>query len=399
MFKIGGDWGTLLNDNRYALKNAFLYTMLVAVLLLVPTYVYVTYMKHVKEIEYEFTLKGQSHLILRAMEDFDQTENKPFEYPRFQSFQSGLYNEYFTPVFTLIKAPLNTQKAGYHIQDNYAYLVISLPERRYFDAAYLIVGGKISYLSVYQDVVIILLVVSILIFILSLFFLDRFALRFHRVNQRLDRVIKDSMHEINTPLSIINVNIDLYNRNNTTNKYLQRIKAATKTLATIYNDMDYLIKNERVVFEYELIDLSYYLKERIDYFVEVAALRNITIETHITDGISLFFNPIQLQRIIDNNISNAIKYSYEEGKIEISLESNNDQCLMIFKDNGVGIKDSKQIFERYYRENKEKGGFGIGLNIVKSIIDHANIDLKIDSKEGKGSTFCYRFIPPVFHKR
>lgn len=388
-----------MNDNRYALKNAFLYTMLVAVLLLVPTYVYVTYMKYVKEIEYEFTLKGQSTLIIKAMEDFDQTENKPFEYPRFQSFQSGLYDEYFSPLFTLIKKPLNVHKAGYHVQDNYAYLVVALPQRRYFEAAYLIVGGKISYASVYQDVVLILLVTSILIFILSLFFLDRFALPFLRINERLDRFIKDSMHEINTPLSIINVNIDLYNRNNPSNKYLQRIKAASKTLATVYNDMDYLIKNERVVFEYELINLSHYLRERIDYFEEVAALRNITIETHITEGIFLFFNVIQLQRVIDNNISNAIKYSYEDGKIEISLEANDEQCLMTFKDNGVGIKESKQIFERYYRENREKGGFGIGLNIVKSIIDHAGIDLKVDSTEGQGSTFCYRFLPPIFHKR
>ncbi|MDP3120578.1 MAG: HAMP domain-containing sensor histidine kinase [Sulfuricurvum sp.] len=387
-----------MNDNRYALKNAFLYTMLVAMLLLVPTYVYVTYMKHVKEIQYEFTLKGQSHLVIRAMEDFDQTQETPFEYPRFQSFQSGLYDEHFSPVFTLIKEPLAIHKVGYHIQDNYAYLVVSLPERRYFEAAYLIVGGNISYVSVYQDVVIILLVISLLIFILSLFFLDRFALRFLRVNQRLDRFIKDSMHEINTPLSIINVNIDLYNRGHSTNKYFQRIKAATKTLATIYNDMDYLIKNERIAFDYELINLSHYLRERIDYFEEVAALRNITIEADITDGIFLFFNPTQLQRIIDNNISNAIKYSYEEGKIEISLKANNDQCLMIFKDNGVGIKDSKQIFDRYYRENKEKGGFGIGLNIVKSIIDHANIDLEIDSKEERGSTFTYRFKPPIYYK-
>lgn len=388
-----------MNDNHYSLKNAFVYTVLVAVLLLVPTYVYVTYMKYVQEIQYEFKLKGQSHLIITAMEDFDQMENKSFAYPRFQSFQSGLYDEHFSPIFTLIKEPLHTQKAGYHVQNGYAYLVVKLPERRYFDAAYLIVGGKISYVGVYQDVIIILLVITILIFILSLFFLDHFAKRYQRVNQRLDRFIKDSMHEINTPLAIINVNIDLYNRNHPTNKYLQRIKAATKTLATIYNDMDYLIKNERVVFEYEEINLSQYLRERIDYFEEVAALRNITIHSHITDGIILFFNPTQLQRVVDNNISNAIKYSYEEGKIDITLEANNDECLMIFKDNGVGIKDSTQIFERYYRENKEKGGFGIGLNIVKSIIDHANIELQIDSQEAKGSTFCYRFLPPIFHKR
>lgn len=355
-------------------------------------------MKYVQEIQYEFKLKGQSHMIVSAMEDFDQMENKLFDYPRFQSFESGLYNEYFAPIFTLIKEPLNTQKAGYHVQDGYAYLVILLPERRYFDATYLIVGGKISYVSVYQDVVLLLLAVSILIFIVSLFFLDRFALRFQRVNQRLDRFIKDSMHEINTPLSIINVNIDLYNRSNPSNKYLQRIKAAAKTLATIYNDMDYLIKNERVAFEYEVINLSHYLRERIDYFQEVAALRNITIESKIMDDIILFFNPTQLQRIIDNNISNAIKYSYEEGKIEISLEAHNDDCVMVFKDSGVGIKDSQKIFDRYYRENKEKGGFGIGLNIVKAIIDHADIHLQIDSEEGKGSTFTYRFSSPLYKK-
>jgi signal transduction histidine kinase len=355
-------------------------------------------MKHVQEIQYEFKLKAQSHFIISTMEDFDYIEKESFDYPRFQSFQSGLYDEHFSPLFTLIKEPIKIQKAGYYVQNGYAYLVISLPERRYFDAAYLIVGGNISYVSVYQDVVIILLVISILIFLLSLFFLNRFALRFKRVNQRLDRFMKDSMHEINTPLSIINVNIDLYNRSHPTSKYLQRIKAATKTLATLYNDMDYLIKNERVSFEYERINVSHYLRERIDYFQEVAALRNITIESHITDNITMFFNATQLQRIIDNTISNAIKYSYEDGKIDVLLNENNDHCVMVFKDNGIGIKDSKQIFERYYRENREKGGFGIGLNIVKSIIDHAKIDLIIESEEKKGSTFTYRFTHPIYNK-
>jgi signal transduction histidine kinase len=352
-------------------------------------------MKYVQEIEYEFKLKAQSHLIISAMEDFDQSEDKAFDYPRFQSFRSGLYDEHFTAIFSLIQEPLKTQKAGYHVQNGHAYLVILLPERRYFEATYLIIEGKISYVAVYQDVIIILLVIAILIFILSLFFLNRFAQRFQRVNQRLDRFIKDSMHEINTPLSIINVNIDLYNRSSPTNKYLQRIKAATKTLATIYNDMDYLIKNERIVFEYETINLSLYLRERIDYFQEVAALRKITIEAHIIEGVLVHFNTTQLQRIIDNTISNAIKYSYEDGKIEILLEVDNEQCMMVFKDNGVGIKNSKQIFDRYYRENREKGGFGIGLNIVKSIIEHANIELRIESEEKKGSTFTYIFPPKL----
>jgi signal transduction histidine kinase len=387
-----------LNDNRYALKNAFLYTILIAVLLLVPTYLYVTYMKYVYEIQYEFKLKQQSHLIVQAMETFSQQEEKVFDYPRFRTFQSGLYDEHFNPVFTLIRAPLKIQKAGYHIQDNYGYLIVPLPERRYFEAAYLVVGGKLAYAPIYQDAVIILFFITSIFFVLSLYFLDRFALPFQRVNKRLDRFIKDSMHEINTPLSIINVNIDLYNRANPHNKYLQRIKAATKTLATLYNDMDYLIKNERLSFAYVPIDLSRFLQERIDYFSEVAALKNITISVCIDEEVTLSFNPTQLQRIIDNNLSNAIKYSHEEGKIEVKLEKHEEYCVMRFKDDGIGIEDVSRIFERYYRENQEKGGFGIGLNIVKSIIDKAGIDLQIDSEYGKGSQFSYRFAPPIFQK-
>jgi signal transduction histidine kinase len=385
-----------LSDNRYALKNAFLYTTLVAVLLLVPTYLYVTYMKYVTEIQYEFKLKRQSHLIIRAMEEFDPKEKQSFDYPRFRSFQSGLYDEHFNPIFTLITLPIDEQKSGYHIQDGYAYEVVALPEGRYFDASFLVVGGPISYARIYQDVVMILLGATALFFVLSLFFLDRFALPFQRLNKRLDQFIKDSMHEINTPLSIINVNIDLYHRANPSNKYLQRIKAATKTLSTLYNDMDYLIKNERLAFEYETLDLSRYVQERCEYFHEVAALKNITIEPNITENIEIVFNPTQLQRIIDNNLSNAIKYSNEEGKIEVILERVENGCILHFRDNGVGIEDVNRIFERYYRENQDKGGFGIGLNIVKSIIDKAGIDLQINSIYGQGSTFSYTFSPPIY---
>jgi len=385
-----------LNDSRYALKNAFLYTLLVSVLLLAPIYLYMTYMKYVYEVQYEFKLKRQSHLILRAMEEFDPKENPVFDYPRFRSFESGLYDERFKPVFSLIRKPLHVQEAGYHIQNGYAYLVVALPEKRYFDSSYLVIGGQLSYAQIYQNVVMILTSITVLIFMLSLFFLYRFALPFQRINSRLDRFIKDSMHEINTPLSIINVNIDLYNRSNPQNKYLKRIKAATKTLATLYNDMDYLIKNERLSFEYQTIALSIYLQERIDYFSEVAALKNIVIESCIAENVEIHFNPTQLQRIIDNNLSNAIKYSHEQGTINVILERIGESCVMRFRDEGIGIEEVERIFERYYRENKDKGGFGIGLNIVKSIIDKAGIDLQIDSVYGEGSTFSYTFFPPIY---
>jgi signal transduction histidine kinase len=381
-----------LKDNQYAYKNAALYTVLIALILLAPLYVYTVYNKNIHEIQNELFLKQQSALIISAMEEYDETRESYFEYPRFKRTESGLYDLNFKSIFTLIDTPMEHFSSGYHLDDSkYGYLIVALPPYRYFDADYLIVGNKLSYAPVYQRVVTILLAIVVVVFFLSLFFLNRFALPFKRVNQKLDNFIKDSMHEINTPLSIINVNIDLFNMKNPKNKYLQRIKAATKTLSNIYNDMDYLIKNQQIVFEYQDIDASAFVRERILYFDEVAAMKDIVISADVEDGITLYFNATQLQRIIDNNISNAIKYSYEKSKVEVTLRRIDGQCELVFKDYGFGIEDTNKIFDRYYREETGKGGFGIGLNIVKSIMEETGIELAVQSTPKEGSTFTYTF--------
>jgi two-component system, OmpR family, sensor kinase len=381
-----------LNDDRYALKNAALYTILVTVILLAPLYVYTVYLKRILEVQNELMLKQHYVRVINAMEEFDEDRDPYFEYPRFQRIESGLYDLHFKPIFTTIRFPMEHFSAGYHIDDSgFAYLIIPLPRQHYFDADYLVVGNKLSYAPVYQKVATILLAITVLVFLLSLFFLQRFAQTYQRVNRMLDNFIKDTVHEINTPLSIININIDLYNRKHSESKYLQRIRAAAKTLSNIYNDMEYLIKNKKLTFEYTDIDLSRFMRERIIYFEEVAAMKGVTILSDIEEGVRLHFNPTQLQRIIDNNLSNAIKYSNENSRIDVTLKKGDDRCEIIFKDEGTGIADTGKIFERYYREATDKGGFGIGLNIVKTIMDEAGITLEVDSAPGKGSTFTYTF--------
>jgi signal transduction histidine kinase len=169
------------------------------------------------------------------------------------------------------------------------------------------------------------------------------------------------------------------------------MKAATKVLSNIYNDMDYLIKHDRLEYEKENIEMGEFLKDRIEYFSEVARMKNIIINIDIQDCPTIEMSAKKLQRVIDNNISNAIKYSYENSEIDISLYMKDEKCHMGFRDYGVGIEKIEKIFSRYYREDTNKGGFGIGLNIVKSIIDESDITLEIDSTPKKGSTFLYIF--------
>lgn len=345
-------------------------------------------MKNIHSIQNELLLKEKALVIVQAMQEYNPNEEY-FEYPRFKTFQSGLYDEKFEPIFSLIDYKIKYFKKGYHLDGNDAYLIVKLPKNRYFDSQYLIIKDTLSFASVYEKVLIILFSVVILVFLLSLIFLQTFAKPFRKLNKTLDNFIKDSMHEINTPLSIINVNIDLYNRKHETNKYLQRMKAASKVLSNIYNDMDYLIKHERLAYETEEIHLELFLQERIEYFSEVARMKNIEIHSKIEISPIIYLNPKQLQRVIDNTISNAIKYSYENTSIDISLYRKEQKCHLSFRDYGVGIKKVEKIFSRYYRENSDKGGFGIGLNIVKSIIDQLHIELKIDSTPKKGSEFLY----------
>ncbi len=379
-----------MKDNQYSTKYALIYSALVSIILLAPLFYYMVYMKNIHAIQNELLLKEKSLLIVKAMQEFDQNDDY-FEYPRFKTFESGLYDEKFQPIFTLIRTPIKYFKHGYYIDGHEAYLVVKLPKGRYFGASYLVLHNTISYASVYEKVLLILFSIAILVFILSVYFLKTFARPFQKMNKQLDNFIKDSMHEINTPLSIINVNIDLYNRKNTPNKYMQRMKAAAKVLSNIYNDMDYLIKHERLEHEKKDIDIAQFLQDRIEYFSEVAAMKNISIQTNIHSCGTVYMNEKQLQRLIDNNISNAIKYSYENSNIDISLYVEDGKCHLAFKDYGVGIEKVEKIFSRYYREDTSKGGFGIGLNIVKSIINHENIELKIESNLKQGSLFLYIF--------
>lgn len=360
-------------------------------ILLAPLFVYLVYMKNIYSIENEIFLKEKSLLIIKSMEEYNPNDLY-FEYPRFKTIRSGLYDARLRPVFTLIDEKIKNFKNGYYIDDDdQAYLTIQLPKERYFGSDYLILTNKISYASLYMNVATILFSIIILVFFFSILILNRFAKPFRELNKQLDKFIKDSIHEINTPLAIINVNIDLYNRKNPPNKYFQRIKAATKVLSNIYDDMDYLIKYNRLEYENETIELGHFISERVEYFDDVAQMKQVTIKHKLEDGIFVSMNPKKLRKIIDNNLSNAIKYSFENTEIEVELYIKSDTCYFIVRDHGIGIKNVDKILSRYYREDKSKGGFGIGLNIVKSIIREYDIELQIDSKLQVGSTFIYKF--------
>ena len=389
---MGWDIVLIVNEEQFVKKYSFIYTLIISSILLAPLYVYVDHKIKLQEIKTEVELKSIQANIIKAMDVFGNHPDETFEFPKFGQYKSGLYKKDFSPIYTQISTHLPAFMSGYYNDGYTRYFITKLPSEKYFFAEYLVTKTKISFSAILLETSVIAFGVVTLILLLSFYFLQSFSQPFKRVNEKLDDFIKESMHEINTPLSIINVNVDLFDSIYGKNKYFSRIKSATKSLATIYNDMDYLIKQNRIEYKDECINLNAFLQDRVSYFKLICELKDIEMSFYYTVKVEILFNPIKLQRIVDNTLSNAIKFSNKNSKIDLSLcNMENNTIKLSVKDYGLGIKNPHKIQDKYYREDEHKHGFGIGMSIVKSIIDESNISLEIKSKLAEGSEFIYIF--------
>ena len=214
---------------------------------------------------------------------------------------------------------------------------------------------------------------------------------YKKLNQYLDEFLKDAMHELKTPIGVARINVDMLQLRLKNDKNILRIKSALKNMTVIYEDLEYYMQQNAVKDEKRDIDFSSFLEKRVEFFNDLAISKNITFHKFIEQNIIINFNEIELYRIIDNNLSKAIKYSKDSSNITISLQKEQNSIKLGFKDEGVGIKDSSKIFERYFRGDKITGGFGIGLSIVKNICEKNGIKIEVKSQINKGSSFMYIF--------
>ena len=125
---------------------------------------------------------------------------------------------------------------------------------------------------------------------------------------------------------------------------------------------------------------------------------NITIETDLQD-VTVTGNETQLFELVYNLCDNAIRYNKPNGKVCITLKTENESPVLVVKDTGIGIekKHKDRIFERFYRvdksRSKETGGTGLGLAIVKHIAEIHNAKIKVDSTVGEETEITVTFYP------
>lgn len=287
---------------------------------------------------------------------------------------------------------LSKKLESYNFQTfvNYPYLYYKkYLNNNVYNTSFIVYEVKIDYSKIILLATILFFTILINIVILNKSIIKNVTRPYELVQKYTNILFNDTMHELKTPLGIINLNLDLLARKHEDSKHIKRMKIASKQIQINYESIEYYIKNKKVKYSKEKVDLSQYLTSRVDFFEDIAISKFIEIKTQIEDGIYVFMNLLELQRIIDNTIINAIKYSKPNSNILVVLISDTQSCFLTIKDFGYGIKDTKSVFDRFSREDKTQGGFGLGLNIIKTICDKNGINITLKSKEDEGSSFMY----------
>lgn len=206
----------------------------------------------------------------------------------------------------------------------------------------------------------------------------------------LNSFIKDFTHEINTPLSVILLSIEqLEKQQNIDTTKFARMKLAAKTLSQTYSDLIFLTFPDTISNEEERIVMKEAIRERLEYFRLFFERKQIALSVDLQGDSTILASKSKINKMLDNLISNAIKYNKKGGFVSVNLKG---RALSI-KDSGCGIdkKNLTKIFERYARFNSNQGGFGIGLSLVKSICKEYHIEISCHSKLGEGSEFVLNF--------
>lgn len=207
--------------------------------------------------------------------------------------------------------------------------------------------------------------------------------------EQQDLFIKKIMHEMNTPMSIISLNIESLERKLGPKTEFDPIKGSIKTLSSIYGDLSYMVKKESQIYEIKEIELLPFLSSRIIFFNEMARTKDINIDFEFSDEFSININEYELERIVDNTLSNAIKYSNPKSNIIVFMGKENNKNILSIQDEGIGMDKDNDVFLPYYQQSTQNLGLGLGLAIVKEICTKYKIEIHVSSEKNIGTIFTY----------
>lgn len=243
--------------------------------------------------------------------------------------------------------------------------------------------------------------------------LDKLATTF---NGLLDRISADlaekrdflanAAHELRTPLAAIRNSIEVtLNSDRSADDYqetLADVLEQCSSLQLIVNQLLLLAeaKSSRPEFGFEAICLSDVVNKSLEMFEAAAEVAEVRLQFHIEPALEIEANRMHISQIVNNLIDNAIKYTLAGGEVSVELRvTETNEAEFIVRDSGIGISAEQlpRVFERFYRADEPhssgapRRGSGLGLSIVKSLVDRYHGKITAQSTKGSGSTFVVRW--------
>ncbi len=235
--------------------------------------------------------------------------------------------------------------------------------------------------------------------------LHHLSITLNRMLDKIENLIKqekqftsDASHELRTPISVILAQgeylLDIA-KDEKEKELAQTIVDKSKQVSKLVSRLLLLarIDQNRQKFNKEKVDLGVIIDVAVDSMKELAAQKEILLFSNVPEGTIVDADESLLLSAITNLISNGIKYGNESGYVSVSASKNGDKTEIIVADNGVGISEEHidKIWTRFYRvddvRNDEYGSSGLGLSMVKSIIELHGGEITVQSVLGEGTEF------------
>ncbi|MCT7467973.1 sensor histidine kinase [Aliarcobacter cryaerophilus] len=382
------------SETRTIIGFSLIYSILVLVILGVITFLYYQFKKDLMLQDVRQTLQNYSNTQIANLKELHINIDKSDIYPRDERFNSAIYNSSKKKIFsTLLMGDVKLDEVIY-LKDGYIHL-IKEPESYYLGSKYVIVeieDDNIWFLNIKYKMLFWFLFSFILLLFVGYFIAKLFLKPMRDSIQMLDRFIKDTTHELNTPIAAILSNIQMINKDNIDEKLakkINRIEIGAKTISNIYEDLTFVSLNNQIISNNEKLNFSQILNQRVDFFKSIANSKQIEFILDIKENVFIVCDIKKLSKLIDNILSNAIKYNKFQGFIKVTLKDK----ILIIEDSGKGMsKDNlANLFTRYKRFDKSVGGFGIGLNIVSLIAKEYDLKIDVISKIDVGTRIKIRW--------
>lgn len=235
--------------------------------------------------------------------------------------------------------------------------------------------------------------------------IQKLAETFNDMLARLDnafmtqrKLFEDLSHELKTPLTILKGEFEVFmKRARSAEEYEHLLKSSLEEINKIANLVENLLmlasfESKKILLpQKKELDLNLLVQGVMNSIKGLAAHKQVGLALEQRDNITVSGDEQQLKQLFFNLLDNAIKYTSSGGEVKVSLEESRAMARITIIDTGIGIarEDLDKIFERFYRGDKSNisAGFGLGLNIVKSIADAHGGSVSVESEEGQGTTF------------